>query len=356
MAEVPQLINYQGVLTDDAGDPVVDGPYLMKFAIWNDPASGASGNELWNSNFQTVQVIDGMFEYLLGTHVPMPHDLFATDTIRYLGITVGTDNEIMPRTRLVAAPYAYQALLADTADYALTIADETVSTLKIVDYAVTDIKISPDAVTESKIYDEAVTEMKIANNAVTQSKIAMNAVTESRISSNAVTNMKISHAAVTTDKIENGTIMFEDIASNGATTDDVMMWNGSAWTAKSAIPSGVILMWSGTQATIPNGWALCDGSGGTPDLRNRFIYGCDTDEAPGAIGGQLSVAHDHQVDIPQFTSGSNNAHFNYVWDAGGAWVAAHTHEHSIDPPEVTSTEEVISTMPPYYKLAYIMKL
>jgi hypothetical protein len=39
------------------------------------------------------------------------------------------------------------------------------------------------------------------------------------------------------------------------------------------VPTGGIIMWSGTIATIPAGWALCDGSNGTPDLRNRFIAG-----------------------------------------------------------------------------------
>jgi microcystin-dependent protein len=49
----------------------------------------------------------------------------------------------------------------------------------------------------------------------------------------------------------------------------------------SGIPAGVIAMWSGTIATIPSGWALCNGSNGTPDLRERFIIGASVDS-----GGQ----------------------------------------------------------------------
>jgi hypothetical protein len=41
----------------------------------------------------------------------------------------------------------------------------------------------------------------------------------------------------------------------------------------SAVPSGAIVMWSGTVASIPQGWLLCDGQNGTPDLRDRFIKG-----------------------------------------------------------------------------------
>ncbi|MGJ0848633.1 hypothetical protein ACR77J_18340, partial [Tissierella praeacuta] len=41
----------------------------------------------------------------------------------------------------------------------------------------------------------------------------------------------------------------------------------------SGVPKGAILMWSGSIANIPEGWALCDGNNGTPDLRDRFIVG-----------------------------------------------------------------------------------
>lgn len=38
-------------------------------------------------------------------------------------------------------------------------------------------------------------------------------------------------------------------------------------------PSGVIVMWSGSIKNIPKGWLLCDGTKGTPDLRERFVLG-----------------------------------------------------------------------------------
>ena len=43
------------------------------------------------------------------------------------------------------------------------------------------------------------------------------------------------------------------------------------------IPVGGIIMWSGTIATIPSGWALCNGSNGTPDLRDKFVVGAHSD-------------------------------------------------------------------------------
>ena len=58
-----------------------------------------------------------------------------------------------------------------------------------------------------------------------------------------------------------------------------------------ALPAGVIVAWSGSQASIPSGWVLCNGSNSTPDLRNRFIVGAGTGSnyTPGNTGGSDSV-------------------------------------------------------------------
>jgi hypothetical protein len=57
----------------------------------------------------------------------------------------------------------------------------------------------------------------------------------------------------------------------------------------SLLPTGIILMWSGSVATVPTGWALCNGSNGTPDLRNRFIIGAGSTYNPNTTGGGLSL-------------------------------------------------------------------
>ncbi len=115
-AEVPQLINYQGRLTDNAGDPVPDGDYEITFRIYN---AVVGGDELWTSNPQMVNVTGGLFDYKLGIGEPLPDDIFSGDTVRYLGITIGQGDEITPRTRLITVPYAYQSLRSDTANIAL---------------------------------------------------------------------------------------------------------------------------------------------------------------------------------------------------------------------------------------------
>ncbi|MFH0912875.1 MAG: hypothetical protein V1884_01125 [Candidatus Omnitrophota bacterium] len=117
----------------------------------------------------------------------------------------------------------------------------------------------------------------------------------------------------------------------------------------SGTPRGTIVMWSGTLATIPTGWALCNGTNGTPDLRDKFIYGTSAAEEPGATGG--ATTHTHTVDIASFASSSNSS--STSTSLGGSPAAA-THSHSIDPPSTATSSD--SNLPPYYKLAFIMKL
>ncbi len=128
-----------------------------------------------------------------------------------------------------------------------------------------------------------------------------------------------------------------------------------------AIPSGVIVMWSGSIASIPTGWALCNGSNGTPDLRERFIVGAGGDN-PNVNGTGYSVADaggeaNHTLTIAEMPS-----HTHTVWEA---WQAnqnsAGTAKWYYDKPNTESTgsaggDEPHENRPPYYALAYIMKL
>lgn len=113
LAEVPQQIYYQGYLTHLDGTPL-SGDYSITFGIYD---TDAFVTHIWISGPQTVTVTNGVFIYQLGSVVPLPHDLFLTDTVRWLGINVNGQN-ITPLVRLTASPYTYQALRSDTTDYA----------------------------------------------------------------------------------------------------------------------------------------------------------------------------------------------------------------------------------------------
>jgi len=81
-----------------------------------------------------------------------------------------------------------------------------------------------------------------------------------------------------------------------------------------AFPSGGILMWYGNLAFIPSGWLLCDGSAGTPDLRDRFVVGAGSSYNVNATGGSNTVtltvsqmaAHNHPVTASTGPAGTHN--------------------------------------------------
>ena len=110
-AEVPQPINYQGRLAGTDGIPVADGSYNIVFTIYDHPTLTA-GHDIWTSGTQSVPVADGLFSYNLGSNVDFPPNLTA-DSSRWLGIKVGGDPEINPRTKLTTVPFAYHAATAD---------------------------------------------------------------------------------------------------------------------------------------------------------------------------------------------------------------------------------------------------
>ena len=103
---VPGLINYQGKLTDDAGNPL-DGDYEMQFLLYN-VASG--GSSLWDET-QTVVVGEGIYNVKLGEVSSFPPFLFEGDNL-YLEMVVETET-MTPRQRLTSVAYAMKAHLAE---------------------------------------------------------------------------------------------------------------------------------------------------------------------------------------------------------------------------------------------------
>ena len=111
-ADVPQLITYQGVLTDSSGAPYT-GTRLVKFTIYDDTSNG-----IWNSGFINITFTDGLFSVTLGDspQPTLPSAAFSSDTLLTLGITVDTDPEISPRTRFTTVGYSFQSQNAQNAD------------------------------------------------------------------------------------------------------------------------------------------------------------------------------------------------------------------------------------------------
>jgi microcystin-dependent protein len=171
------------------------------------------------------------------------------------------------------------------------------------------------------------------------------------------------------------------------------------------VPRGGIIMWSGSIASVPTGWVLCNGANGTPDLRDRFVVGAGSGYAVGAVGGLNTVAlglanlpaHTHTFSANTGgqsadhthggTTSTAGAHTHTVTTTGGfsadqggagssnaaeitrTTSSAGAHSHTFTTGGVSSdhfhsvsgtTSSVGSgtaheNRPPYYALAYIMK-
>lgn len=107
---IPQLINYQGALTDTSGSPVPDGQYAVVFSIYDAPTGGtALWTETWNSSTTPVITLKGTLNVLLGSYKPIPASLFADHAVTYLGIKVGNDSEMLPRQKIASVGYAFKA-------------------------------------------------------------------------------------------------------------------------------------------------------------------------------------------------------------------------------------------------------
>jgi hypothetical protein len=174
------------------------------------------------------------------------------------------------------------------------------------------------------------------------------------------------------------------------------------------IPTGLISMWSGSLASIPVGWLLCDGTNGTPDLRNRFIVGQGSTYPLGSTGGNTTTsaggshthtteaagahshsgttggtalttaqmpAHTHDLALKYTTVGGAGSSRQY-WtrsavdtlldgtvtngasSVGGGEAHSHSvssdgsHSHTVS----TASDHTHTVTPPYFALAFIMKV
>lgn len=137
-----------------------------------------------------------------------------------------------------------------------------------------------------------------------------------------------------------------------ATHDDVATMQGYI------MPTGGIIMWSGSIQNIPDGWALCDGENGTPNLQNKFVVGAGQQYSVDSTGGSVSKsleannipAHKHQFQWSSFSSSADNVESTRI-------VRGHNNvENAIKETEPFGQGQPFDIMPPYYALAYIMKL
>jgi microcystin-dependent protein len=187
--------------------------------------------------------------------------------------------------------------------------------------------------------------------------------------------------------------------SSSGTAGQVLVSQGLGATPAwgNAFVTGMIMLWSGSTSSVPSGWRLCDGGGGTPDLRDRFVVGAGNSYDVNATGGSkdaIAISHSHTASTSVTTKSqsgyfdtinrggtsyrnpmvrrgggtvsvsnkNNSMSFGEGWEGEGGSGGTRTtidtsHNHSAS----TSVNSAGSSgtdknLPPYYALAYIMKV
>ena len=187
----------------------------------------------------------------------------------------------------------------------------------------------------------------------------------------------------------NGTVLSTGITNTGiisTTSVTAQTLSVAGFPINSLLPAGAIIMWSGGAA--PSGWHLCDGLAGTPDLRGRFIVSTGQNQSPAAgdinptysygnTGGENThlltstesglPSHTHTTQPHNHSFGDyiNNATHNCIASGGSTctfetlYTTPNTSNNSsvtVDAVSAQNASQAHENRPPYYVLAFIMKL
>jgi hypothetical protein len=186
-----------------------------------------------------------------------------------------------------------------------------------------------------------------------------------------------------------------ELDGSTGTAGQVLVSNGTETpTWGNAFVTGMIMLWSGATDAVPAGWSLCDGTGNTPDLRDRFVVGAGNSYDVNATGGSkdaIAISHSHNFSGSTNNAGSHNHYVTHsstssstfssntqtlTWASagglgnsdyrGGATNAranrarssdVGNHSHSISGTiSASGSSGANANLPPYYALAYIMKV
>jgi hypothetical protein len=241
-SKVPSMINYQGNVRNAAGVPIGAGTPVNRtvtFRFYKSPTSVLAADRLWSES-QTVTILDGNFNVLIGNGTPVGGEanavtpfanVFSQSTSVYLGITVddgnsGTvDAEISPRQQLVSGAFAFRATVAESVDnQAITtgmLASNSVTDAQIGSSAVTSGKIAGDAVNGDKILNGTIQAVDLANGSVTTDQILDGTISSLDIAADTITAGNIKPGAVASSEILDGSIDAIDINSSAVTTEKI---------------------------------------------------------------------------------------------------------------------------------------
>jgi len=115
-----------------------------------------------------------------------------------------------------------------------------------------------------------------------------------------------------------------------------------------SVPPGTIVAWFNRDAPVPEGWAVCNGTQNTPDLRGRFLRGTSDQADVGTKGGDIEHSHEYAFNLPEDGRKASDKDWGDT-----PWRTGPNPARGTAP--VTGTTKPASSLPPYYNITYIMK-
>lgn len=390
----PDRMTYQSFLVDNTGTALGNTApknYDVVFRIWSDATATDVTKRLW-SETQTVTVDKGYFSVVLGegsvvSGEPRPalSTLFyaADASDRYIEMSVTGVGVLAPRLRLMPSPYAF---LSRYASYANTLVNTSNSPVLSINGSSIAINrgLTPPASTLDVNGGITATNLIISNNiqVSASSWIGMGLTNTFSYDSKP---MGLNSAAWMNDTSDTtGPTMWlsansgfkfftaglqpavlinklGDLAARRNITASNTI-TASNFVGNGTIPIGGIIMWSGQIANIPAGWALCNGSNSTPNLTDRFIYGAGGKLTPNVTNGSMTKVLKPE-NLPPHVHSYTDSGFVQVsadWSSGGSWSDGDGTGRATSSGSSTGngpgTSTPVDIMPPYYTLAFIMRI
>ncbi len=320
---------FHGALGQASGEPLpADGRTVaLTFRLYAQPTGG---DPLWEEGQTLTCDAQGNFVAPLGDAVPGLEAVFAgaRDAL-YLGLSVNGGAELAPRQRLLSVPMAHRA--------------------KVAAHAYADFPIAGTA-----------TAGTLATDTLSAGRLAFRGGSG-----------------------ETPSLEAESVEAKGAVevTGDVEVGGRASlpqglrapvFAGYAAALPGMILPWCppSPDTPVPEGWALCDGTNGTPNLNGRFPVGAGGAYAVGATGGEDAVTlgaahlppHSHTF---SYVSGAKM--YNYKWADVNSHNAGHDSDNiwtnAYDTPDVMVSKTTSSAgggaahenRPPFFALRFIMR-
>lgn len=306
---VPAEFSYQGVLRDTSDAPLT-GNRTVQLRLYSAPDGGSM---LWGRAYSVLLDTNGLFNVEVSDTTGSKIDpastvtlenVFATTDVVYVGLMVDSSSgEIKPRQKLLPVPYAAVAGNVSRASGNFTVSGKLT-----------------------------------AQNAQFSGDLT-------------ATNLNVT-----------ASVEANSLRVRGDASVEGNLTVSGAISGFGTVPIGGVIMWSGAENNLPDGWALCNGENGTPDLRGRFVVGGGTGSgyAYRERGGFTNVVleakhlpvHSHNY---TFTAASHTGHFDSNYDTfyfTGSSGKAHTHTTN---PAGSNPAAGHENRPPYYALCFIMR-